>query len=295
MEAAHQSNTDPKAGKSYHLTAELDPPKGTNLESFLATALSLRGRVDDIRVTDSEHAIMRMSPIAPCLALRERGMEPIMVVNGRDRNRISFQGDLLCASTLGIGNVIIREGHDPAEGDQPVARTSGDLDLATMLKCISSLNAGHDLAGEPLDGATSFTIGVSLDLSDDATRNREQAESIRRMADFGVSSVSLGPTYDVNIIEQFLPVAAETGIKLSLSVMLLKSVTMIRYLNNLKGVPSVPQEYLKKMMDAPVKQDAGLTIGADFVKEISSLADGIVLLSLGWKDRLPEFLDAIGR
>ena len=164
-----------------------------------------------------------------------------------------------------------------------------------MLKCVSSLNAGHDLAGEPLDGATSFTVGVSLDLSDDATRNREQVEYIRKLAGFGVTSVSLGPTYDINIIEQFLPVAEETGIRLSLSVMLLKSVTMIRYLNNLKGVPSVPQEYLKKMMDAPVKQDAGMTIGADFVREIAPMVDGIVVLALGWRDRLPEFLDLIGR
>lgn len=295
MEAAHQSNTEPGAVKSYYLTAEIDPPKGTNLEGFLTTALSLRGRVDAVRVTDSEHAIMRMSPIAPCLALKERGMEPVMVMNGRDRNRISFQGDLLCASTLGIKNILLREGHDPAEGDQPVVRTSGDLDMSTMLKCISSLNAGHDLAGEPLDGATSFTVGVSLDLSDDATRNREQMEYIRKLAGFGVTSVSLGPTYDINIIEKFLPVAEETGIRLSLSVMLLKSVTMIRYLNNLKGVPSVPQEYLKKMMDAPVKQDAGLTIGAEFVREIAPMVDGIDVLALGWRDRLPEFLDLIGR
>ena len=295
MEAAHQSNTEPGADKSYHLTAEIDPPKGTNLEGFLATALSLRGRVDAVRVTDSEHAIMRMSPIAPCLALKEKGMDPVMVMNGRDRNRISFQGDLLCASALGIKDILLREGHDPAEGDQPVVRTSGDLDLTTMLKCISSLNAGHDLTGEPLDGATSFTIGVSLELSDDATRNREQMEFIRKLAGFGVTSVSLGPTYDINIIEQFLPVAEETGIRLSLSVMLLKSVTMIRYLNNLKGVPSIPQEYLKKMMDSPVKQDAGLKIGAEFVREIAPMVDGIDVLALGWRDRLPEFLDLIGR
>ena len=96
----------PGAVKSYYLTAEIDPPKGTNLEGFLTTALSLRGRVDAVRVTDSEHAIMRMSPIAPCLALKERGIEPVMVINGRDRNRISFQADLLCASALGIKNIV---------------------------------------------------------------------------------------------------------------------------------------------------------------------------------------------
>ncbi len=295
MEAANQRNTGPTSGSPCHLTAEIDPPKGTNLDGFLKTALSIRGRVDDIRVTDSEHAIMRMAPIAPCLALRDRGIEPVMIINGRDRNRISFQADLLSASALGLRNIVIREGHDPAEGDQPVVRTSGDLDLPTMLKCVAALNNGRDLAGETLDGSTAFRIGASLELFDDATRNREQAEFMKQMADYGVSSVTLGPTYDINIIEQYLPAAQQAGIKVNASVMFLRSITMIRYLNNLKGVPSIPQEFLKKMMQAPVKQDAGMGIGADFIKEVSSLVDGIVLLALGWRERLPEFLTLIGR
>ena len=295
MEAANQGNTGLKSDSLCQLTAEIDPPKGTNLDGFLATALSVRGRVDAIRVTDSEHAIMSMAPIAPCLALKDKGMEPVMLINGRDRNRISFQADLLSASALGIKDIIIKEGHDPAEGDQPVARTSGDLDLLTMLKCVSNLNSGRDLAGETLNGATSFKIGASLELFDDATRNREQAELMKKMADYGVSSVTLGPTYDLNIIEQYLPAAEQAGIKIHASVMFLKSITMIRYLNNLKGVPSVPQEFLKKMMQAPVKQDAGMVIGADFVKDVSGLVGGIVLLALCWRDRLPEFLTLIGR
>ena len=90
-----------------------------------------------------------------------------MVINGRDRNRISFQADLLCASAMGIKEIVIKEGHDPKEGDQPVARTSGDLDLATMLKCAAALNNGTDLGGESLDGATDFNVGVYLELSDD--------------------------------------------------------------------------------------------------------------------------------
>ena len=164
-----------------------------------------------------------------------------------------------------------------------------------MLKCVSNLNSGRDLAGETLNGATSFKIGASLELFDDATRNREQAELMKKMADYGVSSVTLGPTYDLNIIEQYLPAAEQAGIKIHASVMFLKSITMIRYLNNLKGVPSVPQEFLKKMMQAPVKQDAGMVIGADFVKDVSGLVGGIVLLALGWRDRLPEFVTLIGR
>lgn len=293
MEAEQQSSN--LTTNSYRLIAEIDPPKGTNLDTFVDAAMQLRGRVDTTRVTDSEHAIMRMSPMAPCIALKDKGFEPEMIINGRDRNRISFQADLLSASALGIKNIIIKEGHDPAEGDQPVARTSGDLDLNSMLKCVAALNSGKDLAGEPLEGATDFNIGVALDLSDDVNFNRERAEFFTQLQGYGVKAVTLGPTYDLNVIEQFLPFAEQTGIELYTSLMFLKSVTMVRYLNNLPGVPSIPQEFLKMMMQAPVKKDAGMQVAANFMKEIAPLGAGVVLLAIGWKDRLPEFLDILGR
>jgi len=293
MDAAHQASSTP--AKRYILISEADPPKGVNLAGFLQTALQVRGRVDTVRVTDCEHAIMRMAPVAPCLALKEKGFDPEMIITGRDRNRISFQADLLSAAALGIKKIVLKEGHDPAEGDQPVARTSGDLNLETMLQCVAALNSGKDLAGEPLDGATDFQIGVGLELSDDVNFNRERAEYFKKLAAYGVKSVTLGPTYDVNIVEQFLPFAEETGIQLFPSVMFLKSVTMVRYLNNLPGVPSIPHEFLKKMMPAPVKKDAGMQVAADLFRELAPMGDGIVLLAIGWKDRLPEFLDIIGR
>ncbi len=290
-----ESTTGVTPRKSKALIAEVDPPKGVNLESFLQTALHIRGRVDGVRVTDSEHAIMRMSPLAPCVALQDKHITPTMVINGRDRNRISFQADLLSAFAMGIKSIVIKEGHDPSEGDQPVAKTSGDLDLTSMLKCVTHLNRGTDLAGEKLDGATDFTIGVSLELSDDVNLNRERAEFLFQLQEFGIDSVTLAPTYDLNIIEQFLPFAEKTGIKLYTSLMYLKSVTMVRYLNNLPGVPSIPQEFLKKMMQAPVKQEAGMQVAADFLKELEQLGDGTVLLALGWRQRLPDFLDMIER
>ena len=277
------------------LISEIDPPKGVTLDTFLDTASQMRGRVDNIRVTDCEHAIMRMSPVAPCLALKKHGFEPEMLITGRDRNRISFQADLLSAWALGIKNIVIKEGNDPADGDQPVVRTSGDLDLVKMLKCVRALNGGTDLGGEPLEGATDFNVGVAFDLSDDVNFNRERAEFFKQLEGYGVGSVTLGPTYDVNIIEQFLPFAEETGIQLFTSVMFLKSVTMVRYLNNLSGVPSIPQEFLKKMIQAPVKKDAGLEAAAELMKELAPVVNGTVLLAMGWKDRLPDFLNIIGR
>jgi len=293
MAAAEQ--IPPPAPRRSRIVAEIDPPKGARLDGFIHRAMALRGRVDAVRVTDSEHAIMRMSPVAPCLLLQEKGFVPEMVITGRDRNRISLQADLLSAAALGIKEIILKVGHDPAEGDQPVARSSGDLDLVTMLQCVAALNSGRDLAGEPLEGKTDFTVGVALDLSDDINVNRERAEFFRQLTTYGVHSVTLGPTYDLNIIEPFLPLAEETGIRLLTSVMLLKSVTMVRYLNNLPGVPSIPQEFLRKMIEAPVKSEAGMQVAAELLRELLPLGDGVVLLAIGWKDRLPEFLDLLGR
>ncbi|WP_419175104.1 hypothetical protein [Desulfosediminicola sp.] len=279
----------------FRVIAELDPPKGANLESFLDFALQIRGRVDSIRITDCENAIMRMSPIAPCLTLSDIGFTPQMVINGRDRNRISFQADLLAAAALGVKEVVLQVGHDTSEGDQPMAKSSGDLDMPAMIKCATSLTRGRDLAGEELDGSTAYEVGVSLELSDDAAVNRKLAESFPAMADQGVRSVTLGPTYDLNILELFVPAAEQNNIRLYTSIMFLKSVVMIRYLNNLPGVPSVPQEYLKKMMDAPVKRNAGMHIAAELYRELQTMSDGTVLVAIGLGERLPEFLTMIGR
>ena len=281
--------------QAFALLAEVDPPKGVNTKGFLDAALSIKGRVDALAVTDAAHAFMRMTPLAPSRLLLDHNLDPVMIVNGRDRNRLSFQGDLLSARAMGVRNILVKEGQDAAVGDQPMVQSSGDLDLETMLKCAAALNDGKDLSGEALDGATDFLVGAALDVSDDVNANQLTAESIPRLAELGVRFVVLGPTYDVNILDLFSRSAEDTGVKVFASIMLLKSVAMVRYLNNLPGVPSIPHEFLKMMMKAPVKAQAGLNIAASFVKDIKARCQGAVLITIGWENRLPEFLDLVGR
>ena len=95
--------------------------------------------------------------------------------------------------------------------------------------------------------------------------------------------------------EDFAQAAEAAGVSLLASVMLLKSVAMVRYLNNLPGVPAIPHEFLKQMLDAPVKQRAGLEIASSFIGDLTSRCQGAVLIALGWGNRLPEFLDLLGR
>jgi 5,10-methylenetetrahydrofolate reductase len=281
--------------KGFSLLAEVDPPKGADPSAFLDAVLCIKGRVDAVAVTDGAHAIMRMTPLAPCRLLLDRNVEPVMVQNGRDRNRLSFQGDLLAAWALGVQSVLIKEGQDPAVGDQPMAKSSGDLNLEVMLQCIQRLNAGEDLAGEALQGQTGFTVGAAIDVSDDADQNRRKAEGLSRLSELGARFVVLGPTYDVNVIDVFKAAADAAGVELFASLMFLKSVAMVRYLNNLPGAPSIPHEFLKQMMSTPVKKQAGMEIARSFLKDIETKCQGAVLIALGWGARLPEFLTLIGR
>lgn len=288
-------------GDGFSLMAEVDPPRGPDCAMSVDGVLSIRGRVNGVIVSDSAHALMRMSPLALCRLLVERNVEPVMSIAGRNRNRLSFQGDLLGAWALGVRAVLIGEGQDPAVGDQPMARSSGDLDMDTMLGAAAAINRGCDLAGEPLDvgkdgsSRTDFLLGVALEVSDDIQMNRRTADLIRRLPDQGVRFVVLGPTYDINIIGELAEAAGKAGIKILASVRLLISVAMIRYLNSLEGVPNIPHEYLKQMTKAPVKVQAGMEVASSFLKDIEDLVDGAMLVALGWGNRLPEFLARIGR
>ena len=289
------TRTDGARGDGFALWAEVEPPKGTDFSEFEQAALAIRGRVDAVVVTDGNGAIMRMTPLVPCGRLIGHNLEPVMMLNGRDRNRITFQGDLLGASALGVRRVLIGQGQDPAVGDQPMVRTSGDLDLATMLQAAGALNKGQDMAGEALTGKAELSLGVCLDVSDDVNANRRQAEGLKALADQGVETVVLGPHYDVNILDLFARAAEDAGLSLMTSIMLLKSVAMIRYLNNLPGLPAIPHEFLKRMTQAPVKKDAGMEIADGFLADIQDRCRGAVLIAVGWGKRLPEFLERIGR
>jgi len=286
---------DAIAGNGFALLAEVDPPKGADTTEFIDTVLSIRGRVDGVVVTDSAYGVMRMTPLAPARLLMDRNVSPAVVLGTRDRNRHSFQGDLLGAWALGVREVVIREGGDPDHGDQPGAKSARDLDLESALHCVTSLNSGKDAAGEPLQGHTDFVVGAALDVSDDDGFNRQVADAMPMLAERGVRFAVLGPTYDMKILELLADAAKKANVALFCSVMLLKSVSMIRYLDSLPGAPNIPADYLARMRKAPVKQQAGLEIAAEFLAKAGDKCQGAVLHGLGWGARLPEFLTLLGR
>ena len=148
------------AGK-FVVTSELNPPKGTDLSALFEKADALKHKIDGFNLTDSHSARMSVAPIAVAHLLLDRGVEPIMQMTARDRNRIALQADMLAASLLGIGNLVFMGGDPPTVGDHPDAKPVFDLVSVPALKAAKSLMGGTDMMGNALKGeAPSFCLGA---------------------------------------------------------------------------------------------------------------------------------------
>ena len=136
-----------KLATQFVVTSELTPPKGANLDDLLGKAALLAGCVDAFNMTDSHSARMSMSPLAAAHLLIDEGVEPILQMVTRDRNRIALQSDMLGASALGIGNLVCMGGDPPTVGDHPDAKPVFDLVTTELIRAANSLNEGVDLSG----------------------------------------------------------------------------------------------------------------------------------------------------
>src|SRR3990167_6794086 len=134
MEIAELTKTKPCV-----ITAELGPPKGTNMEPFFKQASYLKGRVDAANVTDQQSALMKLGSLAACHLLKDFGIEPILQVTCRDKNRIALQSELLSASALGIENVLVLTGDPIHIGDHPSAKAVFDVDAAELMATIKKI------------------------------------------------------------------------------------------------------------------------------------------------------------
>lgn len=138
-----------ESGK-FVVTAEIAPPKGTDIGELNTIAERLKGWIHAANVTDQQSSVMRLGSLVTCQLIKEKGLEPVYQLTCRDRNRIALQSDLLSASVLGLENVLALTGDLPELGDHPEAEPVYDLDSVQLLQAIATLNGGHDMAGNEL-------------------------------------------------------------------------------------------------------------------------------------------------
>ncbi len=286
------SFADSLSSSRFLVTAELNPPKGTDLSDMLKKAESLRGWIDAFNLTDSASAIMTMAPIAAALALKQQGFEPILQLTGRDRNRIAIQGDMLAAASLGIENIVCMGGDPPGAGDHPDAKPVFDLDTLALLKAARSMNEGADMMGKALKGSPAYTIGAVANPG-----APELDKEIARMGDKvrdGAEFFQTQAIYEPEEFAKFMEQAAQFGKPIIVGFIILKSGNMARRLNETLPGVSVPEALIEELDAADDKSAKSIEIGGRIISAIKDMCHGVHVMAIGWESRIPAMLEAAG-
>jgi len=278
------------------LTAEVGPPKGCDLGHLLHEAEEFLQDIDAINVTDSQSSKMRMSSLATCKALLDKGMNSIFQITCRDRNRIALQADILGAYALGITNLLCLTGDHTVMGDNPQAKPVFDLDSVSLLHTVRELERGFDLGGNELEGAPpKFAKGAVVSPCSDSVD--VQLAKMEKKVKAGCEYFQTQAVYEPEKFIKFMEKAKQFGVPVQLGVIIPKNAGMVNYMNNNVAGISVPKEVIDELKADKEKTAAGITgveITARIIKECKDYCQGVHIMALGWESKVPDLLKQSG-
>jgi methylenetetrahydrofolate reductase (NADPH) len=283
------------AAQQFVVTGELTPPKGTDLTKLFATADLLKNSVDAINITESPRARMAMDPRAVARLLLDRGIESIVQVTSRDRNRIAVQSDLLGAAALGLKNFVFMGGDSPAGGDHPEAKPVFDLTASGLLAAAEALRNGRDQSGNELSGTPEMFLGATANPG--ASKFEAEVENTRRKIDAGARMLQTQAIYHGDQLKRFIDAVKPDGVAVLAGVIPLKSEKSGPWLNsNLPGVVVPPDmlEAMERAAQAGNARQTGIELAARVVREMRGICQGVHVMAIGWEAEVPEILKLAG-
>ncbi len=278
-----------KSGK-FVVTAEVGPAKGIDTHEYLENTRLMKGRVTAVNVTDQQSAVMRTGSLAGCMLLKQNGLEPIMQMTCRDRNRIALQSDLLAGAVLGIENVLCLTGDYVTLGDHPQAKPVFDLDSVSLLQAAKMLESGKDLAGKELKGTPKYFLGACVTPGADPLA--PQLLKLEKKVRAGAQFIQTQAIYEPKRFEAFMKEAEKFGIPIMVGIVLLRSAAMARFMNkNVAGI-HVPNALIDEIDKSEDKAKKGIEIAARLITEMKGMCQGAHIMAIGLEHRVPAILDA---
>jgi methylenetetrahydrofolate reductase (NADPH) len=289
------------AAGHFAVTAELGPPKGTDVEVIKKKAKHLAGAVDAVNITDNQTAIVRMSSIAAAALAIPHGLEPVMQMVCRDRNRIAMQSDLFGAVAHGIRNCLFITGDHPKSGNHPESKIVYDLDSIQAVAMARKLrDEKKALCGEDIEGEMPLYIGAAWTPLGDPLEIRPLR--LAKKVDAGADFIQTQAIYDVKAFAKQMKAAGDLGlldkVKMLVGVIPLKSVGMARYLQkNVPGV-TVPEPLVKRLKDAGKEgaADEGIKIIVELIQQLREVPGvaGVHIMAIEWEHKVRGIVEAAG-
>jgi methylenetetrahydrofolate reductase (NADPH) len=294
---------DRLASGEFTVTAELSPVRGASAAAMATRAESLRGWVDAVNLTDNQGSHVRMSSWAAALAAKAAGLEPIMQMTCRDRNRIALQSDLLGAVSVGIENFLFMSGDHPKFGDHPGAKPVFDLDSTQLMWAVATMRdegkllSGNELKPPPAGiflGAVENPLAPPIEF---------RAERAGKKIAAGAQFMQTQYVFDVAAFARWVGQLGDLGLLdrcfVLAGVGVIRSARMLDFLSsgNVPGV-SVPDDVQRRLRAVPAEKVGaeGAVLAAEVIAAVRGVAGvaGVHLLTAGYEKQTPALLEMAG-
>jgi methylenetetrahydrofolate reductase (NADH) len=286
---------------TFVVTAELSSTDSADPEAIWGNAEVLRGYVDALNCTDNTGAHVHISPLAAAHLLVEKGIEPIMQLTVRDRNRLALQADLLGAAALGVRNIVLMSGDDVTAGDHPQARRIYDIDSMQLIEVAAGMrDRGMYLSGRKLGQPPDFFIGAVENPFAPPLEFRplRLQKKVRAGADF----IQTQLVFDVPVFARFMAAAGELGLPGEVfivpSIGIPRSARGARYMKEKVAGLHVPDDLIARLEKTPPARQAeeGIQIAVELVRAVRDIPGvaGVHLIGIKWEEGVARVAEAAG-
>ena len=255
------------------VTVEINPPRHAGAETVRTQARLLRGVVDAVNLTDCTRGIVRMSSTAAALLTREEGVEPIVQMTCRDRNKIALQSELLGLSALGLPNVLLLTGDDPEQGDHPDAKPVFDLNGTALLAAADRMRReGILLSGRPIGDRPALFLGAAADPERDLSQPERMA--LEEKATAGADFVQTQPVFDLDRFSRWMRLVRAASLHRRLAILagvfVLDSVRRADFLRTVPGIV-MPDRIVERLASAADGRAEGLRLAVEMVDRLAGI------------------------
>ena len=300
------TNTPSKLGKILNaghlaITSECGPPRGSDAEEIKKKAEMIKDHVDAINITDNQTSVTRLSSLASCIHLKLMGLEPILQMVVRDRNRIALQSDILGAASFNINNILCLSGDHQQFGDNPQGQNVFDIDSMQLIQMVRMMrDEGKFLGGDEIKRPPRMFVGAAANPFADpfAIRVPRLAKKIAA----GVEFIQTQCIYNLDKFEEWMNLTRERGLHEKVYILAgvtpFKSAGMAKYMKNRVPGMDVPDEVVKRMAGVPKEKQAeeGINICVESIqrlKEVEGLK-GFHVMAIEWEEKVPEIVERGG-
>lgn len=283
------------------VTSECGPPRGSDLEVITRKANMIKDFVDAINITDNQTSVTRLCSLAACIQLKLMGLEPILQMVTRDRNRIALQSDILGAASFDINNILCLSGDHQSFGDCAQGQNVHDIDSMQLIQIVRYMrDEGKFIGGDDIARPPKMFVGAAANPFADPFEIR--VPRLAKKIEAGVEFIQTQCIYNLDKFEEWMKLARERGLNKKVYILAgvtpFKSAGMAKYMKNRVPGMDVPDELIKRMVDTPKEKqpEEGINICVESMERLKEVEGvrGFHIMAIEWEEKVPEIVERVG-